>query len=116
MDFADLFGTAAGIGADSTYAQDRNPDTVPTNALQSMQPVVADDGESWSGFWRDLASGVLTYAVAKDAAKTTAQLQQQARAPAPVQTASTAGFAIPPGLVMLLLAGGAMALAVKVLK
>jgi hypothetical protein len=114
--FGSTFDTAQGINSDGSFSQNRSAETTPTNALQSMQPIVDDTGESWSGFWRDLTKGVVNYAVAKDLAKTSAELQTK---PVP-GTAPTAlpsgGFSIPPGLIVLALAGGALVLAIKVLR
>lgn len=67
--WSDYFATAIGMAADQTPNGPNTVDTVPINAIQSMQPVSADQTQSFSGFWQDLTKGVLGYAIAKDAAK-----------------------------------------------
>ena len=55
----------------ATFEQPRTGETVPTNAIQSMQPVTAssDSLGSWGGFIQDSLRGVLGYSIARDAAR-----------------------------------------------
>lgn len=63
-----LWNAAAGIGADQSYVQPRTSETVPTNALTSMQPVQETGGE-WGAFWQNTIGSLVSYSLAKDAAK-----------------------------------------------
>jgi hypothetical protein len=63
------FDTALGIGADSSYTTPRTGSTVPTNAIDSMQPVSTGDSGEWGGFFRDLTRGLVGYAVQRDAVR-----------------------------------------------
>lgn len=64
----DMFGTAMSFGTLQVPNAANTLETVPVNALQSMQPVSPAGSQSWSGFWQDLTRGVVGYAVARDAA------------------------------------------------
>lgn len=70
MDYSlqSLWDSAAGIGADQSYVQPRTSDTVPTNALTSMQPV-QETGGQWGAFWQSTLGSLVSYGVARDAAK-----------------------------------------------
>lgn len=46
----DVWSTAAQIGGDSSWRQSMNTDTVPSNAIQSMEPV-ANQGGGFGNFW-----------------------------------------------------------------
>lgn len=83
FNLSDVFGTAQGIGADQSYDQPRTSFSVPTNALQSMQPVESDGGD-WGDFWRGTLGTVVGYAIANDVAKT--QVQQQPVSATPTTT------------------------------
>lgn len=66
----DIFGTAAGVGADPSYDQPRSTVTVPTDAVGSMTPVTApNDSGGWSDFWKGTLQTVVGYTIAKDAAQ-----------------------------------------------
>ncbi len=69
----DIFGTAAGVGADPSYDTPRSTATVPTDAVGSMTPVtVANDSGGWGGwsdFWRGALQTAIGYGIAKDAAQ-----------------------------------------------
>lgn len=95
---SDFWNTALTFGSEADPL--RGVNTVPSNAVQSMQPVNAD-ATNWSGFWQDTIKGVLGYVVAKDAQQsgTKAPTQQQyVTQPVPVaQTAASSN-----GMVLLL--------------
>lgn len=120
LDFDDVFGTAANIGAGLSYTQPRSLATVPTNALQSLQPVTAaDDGGNWSDFWQGTLRTVVGYSIARDAARNGVGYTQPAAAttgPASVAAAARAGMS--PLLMIGLAVGliGAIVVAVKVAK
>lgn len=86
------FGAALGISADSSFDQPRTTATVPTDALQSMQPVTqgANEGGDWGDFWRDTLGGVIGYALRKDAVQS-GVIQPGAQTPNPRPTGTAAG-------------------------
>ena len=113
----DLFGGAVDTAATFStngYIFDRLPDTVSSNALQSMQPITSGSADnSWSGFWQDTAKGLISYAAAKDAAKVGANnaanyaaAQTQARTP-------VGGVVLPTNLLLMAAAGLAVFLVVR---
>lgn len=63
-----LWDTAATVGADQSFAQPRTADTVPTNAIGSLQPV-AETGGAWGAFWQNTIGSVVSYGLARDAAR-----------------------------------------------
>lgn len=73
-DISELWSAAQTVGADQSFVTPRGPDTVPSNALQSMQPISFGDGSTGSGFganWGDFLQkslgSVLGYSLQKDA-------------------------------------------------
>lgn len=100
-----MFDTSLAVATESTPYYGNTVDTVPTNALQSMQPVSQAQAESWSGFWQDLTRGVVQYGIARDAAQNGITVRNTAPGQPVVlrqqQQAQQAN-----GLVMLLLVGG----------
>lgn len=55
-------------GSDGSWLTPRTPDTVPSNALQSMTPVTAaNDGGGWSDFWKGALQTAIGYGIQKDA-------------------------------------------------
>lgn len=77
-------GGALGISADSSYDQPRTVSTVPTNALQSMQPVEdSRAGNDWLDWGRATLTGLLGYAVQRDAVRNGVQPAAQTPVPAP---------------------------------
>ena len=60
-DWEAMFSTALNIGADQVANPPNTVDTVPTNAVQSMQPVSQQGVQNWAGFWQDRTKGVLGY-------------------------------------------------------
>lgn len=109
-----MFSTALSFGTLQVPQAPNTLETVPVNALQSMQPVSQAGAQSWSGFWQDITRGVVGYAVARDAAMNGLQPARTAGAAAPVVQAvpvQRAQAGIPP--VLLLILGGAILLARK---
>lgn len=102
------FQTALNFGADQVPNAPNMLETVPTNAIQSMQPVSNDQAQSWSGFWQDLTKGVVSYAVAKDARQSN-MTSVQAAAVAANRGRPAAPQQLPGGLVLLILGGIAYA-------
>lgn len=102
--FADYFQTSLQISADQTPNAPNTLETVPINAIQSMQPVSSDQTQSWSGFWQDLTKGVVSYAVAKDA-RQSGLTTAKAGASAAAQRRPAAPQQVPPGLLLLIVGG-----------
>lgn len=102
--WANYFQTALTISADQTPNAPNMLETVPINAIQSMQPVSADQAQSWSGFWQDLTKGVVSYAVAKDA-RQSGLTNAQAGASAAAQRRPAPAQQVPPGLLLLIVGG-----------
>lgn len=106
------------LSADLTYNFPRTDMTVPTDAIQSQQPVDASTssnaGGGWTGFMQNLAGTLTGYAIAKDIATTNAslqsqQLQRSVAAQSTVQRANSGSL-----LTLLLIGGGAYLLLKKV--
>lgn len=72
---------APAISADNSFDYARTPITVPSNALQSMQPVAPSSSGAWTSLFQDGLKLGINYAIAKDAAKN--------GIPAPGQAAAT---------------------------
>ena len=106
--FADYYQTSLAIAVDQTPNAPNMLNTVPINAIQSMQPVSADQAQSWSGFWQYLTKGVVSYAVAKDA-RQSGLTTAQAGASAAAQRRPAAPQQMPPGLMLLIVGGLAFA-------
>lgn len=111
-----LFGAAQAAGSDPEFDLPNTVDTVPTNALQSMDSVSDQGSQSWSGFWQDMTKGVLQYAIVRDQN----QMQQQARPAVYPMTPRSgqgvgvkvggAGLSLTPGMLILLGLGAYVAL------
>ena len=112
----DLFGGALDTAASFTtnnLTLDRLPDTVASNALQSMQPIVSGAADNaWSGFWQDTAKGLLQYATARDAAKVGAS-NAAAIAAAQSQARTAGGVVLPTNLLLMVGVGVAVFLIVR---
>lgn len=102
-----VFATAATMNSDPESDWPNTVDTVPVNAIQSMDSVSDSGGDSWSGFWQDMLKGVTQYAVQRDAM----QLQAQRPTPYPVTprpgsgvgvNVGGAGLSLTPGMLILL--------------
>ena len=113
----DVFGTAQGIGADPSFDQPRTSATVPSNATQSMQPVVST-GDPWGDFWRGTTQALIGYGIARDAAKR--GVTAPGETTTPTRTAATPAQAARPslvtGLVLAAVAAGAVFLLIKAAK
>lgn len=102
-----VFSTAATMGSAPESNTANTADTVPSNALQSMDSVSDQGSGSWSGFWQDMLRGVTQYAVQRDAM----QLQGSMRpaypggvrpAPGVGVNVGGAGLSLTPGMLILL--------------
>lgn len=106
--FPEVWNTAAGVNADNSYSQPRGAATVPTNALQTMQPIESTGTGAWADWLQGTVSQVLGYAVAKDAAQsglTAAGYAPQQQQPVYVQQPAAGGMA---RYMPLLMIGGAV--------
>lgn len=115
---SDMWNTATGFGgSDGSFTTPRTYDTVPSNALQSMQPIEASNGGGWSDFWPSLAKTAVGYVIQKDAIQSGVVRPGQQYVPAqPGQPQQYARQDPLGGLGPLLLIGGGVLLAVKLLK
>ena len=111
--FGNVLGTSQQLGADTSCDA---PDTAAhTNAVQAVSGGADSSHDQWSGFFKDLISTGVGYAIAKDAARS-GLTQPGGSGAAPAPSASTAAR---PGLspLLLLLAGGVVVfIAVKAAK
>ena len=107
-DWPMAWDTAAVINGGGTYAQPRTPQTVTTDAVQSMAPVT-NPGDSWSDFWRGAGTAILGYAIQKDAVQSgvaaPAGQPQVVYVPAPQGAARPQQAVQGQGLLLLALAG-----------
>lgn len=106
---ADWIGSVETVGSSPATAWQRSPETVTMNAAQSMVPVTADAGSSWSGFWQDTIKAVASYSIAKDAQR------NQVSVPQAVYVPGGAGYVQPQptlaggnGLLLLIIGGLAL--------
>lgn len=79
-DLYEFWNTSLVFGASPQSNHDRAEDTVPVNAIQSMQPVTSSglvNDSGFSGFWQDITKTIVGYAIAKDATKNAVQTQPQ---------------------------------------
>lgn len=77
---SDYWNASLKTGDGTAYSTDKTTETVPMNAVQSMQPVTAQVTDpGWSKFLQDTLGGVVGYAIRKDAV-------QNGVAPAATQT------------------------------
>lgn len=103
-----VFGAAATVNSAPESDWTNSVETVPVNALQSMDSVSGAGEQSWSGFWQDMLKGVTQYAVQRDVM----QMQAQQRpTPYPVTprpgagvgvNVGGAGLSLTPGMLILL--------------
>jgi hypothetical protein len=106
------YDAALGIGGDSSYERPRSSESVPTNAIESMQPVTATTQE-WGGFFQQMLKGGVSYAIAKDAR----QSGVYPTTGTPVATGAVAQAPLPMrGMLMVALLGVAVVIAIKVVK
>ncbi len=111
---SDLYGSALSFGADNSFITPRGTDTVPTDAVQSMQPVSDGASSGWNNLFQDVFKGVVGYSLAKDAVQSGVTRPAYGAAPAyqgqqqQAQRPQSMG-----GLLPLLLVGGLIVFAVK---
>ena len=109
-------------GSDGSWSTPRTPDTVPSNALQSMTPVTAsNDAGGWSDFWKGALQTAIGYSIQKDAVQS-GVVRGAGPVPGQIGVAGQAqvGGQVAPdplrGLMPLLLIGGVVLLAVNATK
>ena len=99
----DQFGGALALNSGLSYDVQRTAAAVPTNALQSSDPIGAGAAGEWGGFFQNLLSGVVNYGISKDLAETQADGQvrsaQVAAQAAALQRAPTSSNLLLFGLV-----------------
>lgn len=122
------WSAANGISADQSFVTPRTEDTVPANAIQSMQPITTGDGstgsgwgEGWGDFLKQTLGTVVGYSIAKDAAQAGVARPAVQQYGQPGYGSQVQGTARPVGLSLgglgpLLLVGGVVLLAVKATK
>lgn len=104
FNLSDEWNAALGINIDDSYWTPRTADTVPSNALQTMQPIETNTGGGWSDFWKGTLQTVIGYSIAKDAAQSGVARpgQQYGQAAYPAQGGAYAAQRQPGGQVLTL--------------
>lgn len=98
--FGSIFSAAANVGADSSLDQPRAFDTVPVNALQSMQPV-SDAPNAWSGFWGQVLGRVASTELSRyEARRGVTQNGSPAPGYTPMQPATASRSSMMPWLIV----------------
>ena len=96
------WNSAIGVNNGSAYETAKTSETVPMNAIQSMEPVTANvTTPSWDQFLQNTLSGVVGYAIKKDATANGVPAAATQAAPAATAPKSIVGqLVIVVGLVM----------------
>lgn len=79
-DFGGIWDTARNIGADYSLSRPRNSATATTDALNSMQPIVASTNQN-SDFWPELARTLTGYLIVRDATRNGVAVNSNGTAP-----------------------------------
>lgn len=105
--------TSSGWGfIDTSYDVDNLPNTVTSDVLTDRQDVTSGSNDAWGGWFKEIASTAVDYAIKRDAAMVGAKLRTAVPvnyAGTPYRTAQAA-----PGINPLLLIGGIVAVVLLV--
>lgn len=113
LTLGEAYDTSAQVGADSSYLTPRTPDTQTTNALQTMTPTQSPGlNDSWGSWFRTVGSGIVGYAIQKDAVQNNVTRPSQT-APYQANGTATQKPLTANGLVVLAIVGGLIFFAVK---
>lgn len=103
------WNSAIGVNNGSAYDVGKTSETVPTNAIQSMAPVTAAvTTPSWDQFLQNTLSGVVGYAIKKDATANGVPAAATQPAPAATAAASAKSMLVPVVLVLGVIVAGAV--------
>lgn len=89
---SDFMGAAQAANSDPEFAQPRFPETITSNAVDSLGPITTNQGGAWGDFFMKGTDKVLTAAIARDAAR------NAAASAAPASPYGTTGGAAAPAM------------------
>ena len=106
-----IYDAALNLGSGSTYDFSKTPDTVTSNAIDSMAPTNTSGGNgAWTDFWRGTASGLIGYAVQRDAQRNGISMAGSPAASAPHPQTGAQTAPIPKWFILAAVAAGVFAL------